>query len=144
MEASKRPDRDYSAKQGAKGRRGLRPRADPSIHGAHVLKVIEASAIAYFRCLSSRAQTRRETDMRYGPAGLTLLKLFWCFAVSSQSGAIAQLGERIVRNDEVVGSSPTSSTKSIPIKLMVRDEYTRKCTRSAPRSNEPGWREPAV
>jgi hypothetical protein len=27
------------------------------------------------------------------------------------SGAIAQLGERIVRNDEVVGSSPTSSTK---------------------------------
>jgi hypothetical protein len=28
-------------------------------------------------------------------------------------GAIAQLGERIVRNDEVVGSIPTSSTKSI-------------------------------
>ena len=28
-------------------------------------------------------------------------------------GAIAQLGERIVRNDEVVGSIPTSST--IPI-----------------------------
>ena len=27
-----------------------------------------------------------------------------------QRGAIAQLGERIVRNDEVVGSSPTSST----------------------------------
>ena len=27
----------------------------------------------------------------------------WC-------GAIAQLGERIVRNDEVVGSIPTSST----------------------------------
>src|ERR1700722_5364913 len=27
-------------------------------------------------------------------------------------GAIAQLGERIVRNDEVVGSIPTSSTKS--------------------------------
>jgi hypothetical protein len=25
-------------------------------------------------------------------------------------GAIAQLGERIVRNDEVVGSIPTSST----------------------------------
>src|ERR1700693_3469169 len=37
----------------------------------------------------------------------TLLKLrcqFHC------SGAIAQLGERIVRNDEVVGSIPTSST----------------------------------
>jgi hypothetical protein len=28
----------------------------------------------------------------------------------SPSGAIAQLGERIVRNDEVVGSIPTSST----------------------------------
>lgn len=26
------------------------------------------------------------------------------------AGAIAQLGERIVRNDEVVGSIPTSST----------------------------------
>ncbi len=30
---------------------------------------------------------------------------------SVRRGAIAQLGERIVRNDEVVGSSPTSSTK---------------------------------
>jgi hypothetical protein len=30
-------------------------------------------------------------------------------------GAIAQLGERIVRNDEVVGSIPTSSTISSPI-----------------------------
>ena len=30
---------------------------------------------------------------------------------STPSGAIAQLGERIVRNDEVVGSIPTSSTK---------------------------------
>ena len=30
---------------------------------------------------------------------------------SPKSGAIAQLGERIVRNDEVVGSIPTSSTK---------------------------------
>ncbi len=29
---------------------------------------------------------------------------------NSRYGAIAQLGERIVRNDEVVGSSPTSST----------------------------------
>ena len=27
------------------------------------------------------------------------------------SGAIAQLGERVVRNDEAVGSIPTSSTK---------------------------------
>jgi hypothetical protein len=31
---------------------------------------------------------------------------------NSCDGAIAQLGERIVRNDEVVGSIPTSSTKS--------------------------------
>jgi hypothetical protein len=30
---------------------------------------------------------------------------------SIRCGAIAQLGERIVRNDEVVGSIPTSSTK---------------------------------
>ncbi len=29
---------------------------------------------------------------------------------SIRCGAIAQLGERIVRNDEVVGSIPTSST----------------------------------
>src|SRR5436305_10359313 len=28
------------------------------------------------------------------------------------NGAIAQLGERVVRNDEAVGSIPTSSTKS--------------------------------
>ena len=30
--------------------------------------------------------------------------------IAPVSGAIAQLGERIVRNDEVVGSIPTSST----------------------------------
>jgi hypothetical protein len=45
---------------------------------------------------------------------------FWCGeenadkiskpAVQPACGAIAQLGERIVRNDEVVGSIPTSST----------------------------------
>ena len=29
----------------------------------------------------------------------------------STRGAIAQLGERVVRNDEAVGSIPTSSTK---------------------------------
>ena len=29
---------------------------------------------------------------------------------TDKRGAIAQLGERIVRNDEVVGSIPTSST----------------------------------
>ena len=32
------------------------------------------------------------------------------FLVPNPCGAIAQLGERIVRNDEVVGSIPTSST----------------------------------
>src|SRR5678816_2345756 len=32
-------------------------------------------------------------------------------SIHHPSGAIAQLGERIVRNDEVVGSIPTSSTK---------------------------------
>ena len=37
-----------------------------------------------------------------------LIKLASSFQVSR--GAIAQLGERIVRNDEVVGSIPTSST----------------------------------
>jgi hypothetical protein len=31
--------------------------------------------------------------------------------LTHRQGAIAQLGERIVRNDEVVGSIPTSSTK---------------------------------
>ena len=36
----------------------------------------------------------------------------------SRSGAIAQLGERIVRNDEVVGSIPTSSTKSRHVLLL--------------------------
>ena len=32
-------------------------------------------------------------------------------------GAIAQLGERIVRNDEVVGSIPTSSTNLLGFRL---------------------------
>ena len=32
------------------------------------------------------------------------------YPVRPTDGAIAQLGERIVRNDEVVGSIPTSST----------------------------------
>ncbi len=31
--------------------------------------------------------------------------------ISKLRGRLAQLGERIVRNDEVVGSIPTSSTK---------------------------------
>ena len=38
-------------------------------------------------------------------------------------GAIAQLGERIVRNDEVVGSSPTSSTNIFnPLQLFLVGE----------------------
>ena len=32
----------------------------------------------------------------------------------SADGAIAQLGERVVRNDEVGGSIPPGSTKSLP------------------------------
>jgi hypothetical protein len=32
------------------------------------------------------------------------------FVTSSFCGAIAQMGERVVRNDEAVGSIPTSST----------------------------------
>jgi hypothetical protein len=32
--------------------------------------------------------------------------------IPNPCGAIAQLGERIVRNDEVVGSIPTSSTNN--------------------------------
>src|SRR5436305_12563713 len=41
------------------------------------------------------------------------------------NGAIAQLGERIVRNDEVVGSIPTSSTKisSSPVFPRTLDGY---------------------
>jgi hypothetical protein len=42
----------------------------------------------------------------------TLLKLHCRFP---QSGAIAQLGERVVRNDEAVGSIPTSSTNKSTI-----------------------------
>src|SRR5580658_2276821 len=45
---------------------------------------------------------------RHWPRRRTLIKSLCTFP---HSGAIAQLGERIVRNDEVVGSSPTSSTK---------------------------------
>jgi hypothetical protein len=45
-----------------------------------------------------------------GGIGGELARLLKCFSDSTHSGAIAQLGERIVRNDEVVGSIPTSST----------------------------------
>jgi hypothetical protein len=42
-----------------------------------------------------------------GPVGRTLIK---SLCTSATCGAIAQLGERLVRNEEAVGSSPTSST----------------------------------
>ena len=42
--------------------------------------------------------------------GDELRTLIRYFSHPTIRGAIAQLGERIVRNDEVVGSSPTSST----------------------------------
>jgi hypothetical protein len=41
----------------------------------------------------------------------TLVKLGGTLRVHPECGAIAQLGERVVRNDEAVGSIPTSSTK---------------------------------
>ena len=44
----------------------------------------------------------------------------------SPSGAIAQLGERIVRNDEVVGSIPTSSTKEIHAKSAAEKPHDPK------------------
>jgi hypothetical protein len=43
------------------------------------------------------------------PNGSALLNLRQCD--SHQCGAIAQLGERVVRNDEAIGSIPISSTK---------------------------------
>src|SRR5580704_11676371 len=49
-----------------------------------------------------------QSNGRHWPRRRTLIKSLCTFP---HSGAIAQLGERIVRNDEVVGSSPTSSTK---------------------------------
>src|SRR5512146_1823185 len=43
-------------------------------------------------------------------AKITLIQRCTFAGPCSSRGAIAQLGERIVRNDEVVGSIPTSST----------------------------------
>jgi hypothetical protein len=46
-------------------------------------------------------------------------------AIHPIRGAIAQLGERVVRNDEAVGSSPTSSTmfsRSYPRPILSRDK----------------------
>src|SRR3954451_1780704 len=44
------------------------------------------------------------------PSRLVRIEILACAAGLLRCGAIAQLGERIVRNDEVVGSIPTSST----------------------------------
>jgi hypothetical protein len=44
----------------------------------------------------------------------------------SENGAVAQLGERVVRNDEVVGSIPISSIifiSSLEIRLFFRNPY---------------------
>ena len=50
-------------------------------------------------------------------------------------GAIAQLGERIVRNDEVVGSIPTSSTKSFSnLQAAFSNHLHLRCTRVRPMS----------
>jgi hypothetical protein len=44
------------------------------------------------------------------PISPMLVKFSSCFP---PRGAIAQLGERLVRNEEVIGSIPISSTKSL-------------------------------
>jgi hypothetical protein len=54
----------------------------------------------------------QEAICKRGGIGGELARLLKYVSDSTQSGAIAQLGERIVRNDEVVGSIPTSSTIS--------------------------------
>jgi hypothetical protein len=40
-------------------------------------------------------------------------KLFATIKCLATQGAVAQLGERVVRNDEAVGSIPTSSTNPL-------------------------------
>jgi hypothetical protein len=47
-------------------------------------------------------------ESRYCVSEANAVKMIWQHSI--RYGAIAQLGERIVRNDEVVGSIPTSST----------------------------------
>lgn len=44
---------------------------------------------------------------------VTVLTSCGGYATSRADGAVAQLGERVVRNDEVVGSIPIGSTKSV-------------------------------
>ena len=41
-----------------------------------------------------------------------------------QFGDVAQLGERVVRNDEVVGSIPIISTNPFDIQMIIRSEDT--------------------
>ena len=49
------------------------------------------------------------------PGNKTLVKWHGGGTMHPLRGAIAQLGERVVRNDEAVGSIPTSSTNFNPI-----------------------------
>jgi hypothetical protein len=53
-------------------------------------------------------------------------------------GAIAQLGERIVRNDEVVGSIPTSST----IFNRLQTHKIKSCHNLSHKSNRLAWELP--
>ena len=66
----------------------------------------EAEPDATGLCLGQRTDTSSHVSM-IGPQPKSLIKLI---NTHQFRGAIAQLGERIVRNDEVVGSIPTSST----------------------------------
>ena len=64
-------------------------------------------------CIRARATApARHSVCRYMPSSMKTDKIVLRSNIfpGQHRGAIAQLGERIVRNDEVVGSSPTSST----------------------------------
>jgi hypothetical protein len=67
------------------------------------------------RQIGSAHEAQRENEVSGFPASRrnnpALLK-YKSSIPPQASGAIAQLGERVVRNDEAVGSIPTSSTKS--------------------------------
>ena len=46
-----------------------------------------------------------------------------------KGGDVAQLGERLVRNEEVVGSSPIIST-ILPLEIVLGGELAVPCTRN--------------
>jgi hypothetical protein len=60
-------------------------------------------------CCKHQGQCRGFSGWHAGGSGI--VPLLKSIHYTRERGAIAQLGERIVRNDEVVGSIPTSSTK---------------------------------